>query len=110
MFAGPVGDRSLAVLHRRVLLGDTLDAGVAFGLLQLAVDQIIVRLVTQRHIILVHLRYHAIAAVVGVALGLRQRTLRIPRIGVDPAVGVGDWHKALAENTLTRHRARRIGM
>ena len=38
MFAGAVGDRALAVLHRGVLLGHALDAGVAFGLLQLAVS------------------------------------------------------------------------
>src|SRR4029079_10267391 len=42
MLAGPVGDKALAVLHRSVLFGDALDAGIAFGLLQLAIDQIVV--------------------------------------------------------------------
>src|SRR5579883_1470402 len=45
MLAGAVGNRALAVLQRGVLLGDALDAGVAFGLLQLAIDQVVVRLV-----------------------------------------------------------------
>src|ERR1700722_6351765 len=108
--AGAVGDRPLAVLHRGVLFRDALDAGIAFGLLQLAVDQIVVRLVTQRNIILVELRDHAVAAAIEVAFGLRQRTLWIPGIGVDPAIGVGHRDKALAENTLARHRPRRIGM
>ena len=110
MFAAAVGDRALAVLHRGVLLGDALDAGVAFRLLQLAVDQVVVRLVAQRHIIVVDLGDHAVAAVIGVALGLRQRPFRIPGIGVDPAIGIGDGNKTLAENALARHRARRIGM
>jgi hypothetical protein len=48
MFAGAVGDPALAVLHRGVLFGDALDAGVAVGLLQLAIDQIVVRPVAQR--------------------------------------------------------------
>src|SRR5712691_5773224 len=90
MFTGAVGDRALAVLHRGVLLGHALDAGVAFGLLQLAVDQIIVGLVAQRHVILVDLGDHAVAVIIAVALGLRQRPLRIPGIGVDPALGIGD--------------------
>src|SRR5215216_1113694 len=110
MFAGAVGDRALAVLHRGVLFRHALDAGVAVGLLQLAIDQIIVRLVAQRNIILVDLRHHAVAAVIAIALGLRQRTFRIPGIGVDPAAGIGHRNEALAENVLTRHRARRIGM
>src|SRR5438552_3163813 len=38
MFAGAVGDPALAVLHRGVLFGHALDAGVAFGFLQVAVD------------------------------------------------------------------------
>src|SRR5260370_31046537 len=45
MFAGAVGDRALAVLYRCVLLRHALDAGVAPGLLRLAVDQIYVALV-----------------------------------------------------------------
>src|SRR5882724_3225242 len=106
MFAGAVGDRALAVLHGGVLLGHALDAGVALGLLQLAVDQIVVGLVAQRHVILVDLGDHAVAAVISLALGLRQRTLRIPGIGIDPAIGVGDGHETLAENILARHRAR----
>src|SRR4051812_13741547 len=40
MLARAVGDRALAVLHGGILFGDALDAGVAPGLLQLAVDQI----------------------------------------------------------------------
>src|SRR6266702_6050886 len=48
MLAGPVGDRALAVLHGGVLLGDALDAGIAPGPLELAVDQIVVALVAQR--------------------------------------------------------------
>src|ERR1700733_4695682 len=110
MLAGAVGDRSLAVLHRGVLFRDALDAGIAFGLLQLAIDQIVVRLVAQRNIILVDLRDHAVAAAIEIAFGWRQRALRIPGIGVDPAMGVGHRDKALAENALARHRARRIGM
>src|SRR6185312_17147522 len=86
MLAGAVGDRTLAVLHRGVLLGDALDAAIAPGLLQLAVDQVVVALVAQWHVILVDLRDHAVALVVGIALGLRQRPLRIPGIGVDPAI------------------------
>ena len=89
MLAGAVGDRALAVLHRGVLFGHALDAGVAVGLLQLAVDQIVVGLVAQRHVVLVDHRHHAVAAGVAVALGLRQRPLRIPGIGVDPAAGIG---------------------
>ena len=110
MFAGAVGDRPLAVLHGGVLFGHALDAGVAIGLLQLAIDQIVVRLVAQRNIILVDLRHHAVAAVIAVALGLRQRALRIPGIGEDPAIGIGHRNEALAENILAGHRARRIGM
>jgi hypothetical protein len=110
MFAGAVGDRALAVLHCGVLLRHALDAGIAFCLLQLAVDQIIVGLVAQRHIILVDLGDHAVAVVVAVAFALRQRPLRIPGVGVDPAIGVGDGNKTLAENILARHRARRVGM
>src|ERR1700688_3578352 len=109
MLAGAVGDRALAVLHRGVLLGHALDAGIALCLLQLAVDQVVVRLVAQRNIIVVDLRYHAIAAVIGVALGFRQRTLRIPGIGIDPAIGIGDGNETLAEDALARHRARRVG-
>ncbi len=110
MFAGAIGDRALAVLHGGVLLGHALDAGVALGLLQLAVDQIVVGLVAQRHVILVDLGDHAVAAVIAVALGLRQRPLRIPGIGVDPAIGIGHRNKTLAENILARHRARRVGV
>src|SRR3954464_11187239 len=95
MLAGAVGDQALAVLHGGVLFGDALDAGIAFGLLQLAVDQIVVGPITQRNVILVDFRHHAVAAVVTVALGLRQRPLWIPRIGVDPAAGVGDRYKTL---------------
>src|SRR3984893_1905904 len=60
MLAGAVGDRALAVLHSCVLFGDALDTGVAFCFLQLALDQIIVRLVTQWDIILVDIRDHAV--------------------------------------------------
>src|SRR5260370_502048 len=105
MLAGAVGDRALAVLYGRVLLGHALDAGVALGLLQLAVDQIVVRLVAQRHVVLVDFGDHTVAGSIGLALGLRQRTLRIPGIGVDPSIGIGDGDKALAENTFARHRA-----
>src|SRR5271166_6197656 len=100
MLAGAVGDRALAVLHGGVLLGDALDAGIAPGLLQLAIDQVVVALVAQRQVILVDLGDHAIALVVAVALGLRQRPLRIPGIGIDPAIGVGDRHEALAKDVL----------
>src|ERR1700733_9901357 len=99
MLAGAVGDRALAVLHRGVLLRDALDAGVAFGLLQLAVDQIAVRLVAQRNIILVVLRDHAVAAAIELAFALGQRTFGIPGIGVDPATGIGHRDATLAENT-----------
>src|SRR3989442_10627306 len=105
MLAGAVGDRALAVLHGGVLFGNALDAGVALGLLQFSVDQIIVALVAQRHVILVDFRDHAVAAVIGVALGLRDRPLRIPGIGVNPAIGVGDRHKTLAKNVFAGHRA-----
>src|SRR5258708_5855272 len=110
MLACAVGDRALAVLHRGVLLGDALDPGVAFCLLQLAVDQIVVGLVAQGHIIFVDLGDHAVATVITFPLGLAQRTLRIPGIGVDPATGIGDGYETLAENILARHRTRRIGM
>src|SRR5437762_13174814 len=100
MLAIAIGDRTLAVLHGGVLLGHALDAGVAFGLLQLAVDQIVVGLVAQRHVILVDLGDHAVAVIIAVALGLRQRPFRIPGIGVDPAIGIGHRNKTLAENIL----------
>src|SRR5579863_3764214 len=41
MLARAVRDRALAVLHRGVLFRDALDAGIALGLLKLAVDQIV---------------------------------------------------------------------
>src|SRR6266699_5942911 len=102
MFTAAVGDWALAVLHRGVLLGHALDPGIAFGLLQPAVDQIVVGLVAQRNIVLVDLGDHAVATVIAVALGLRQRPLRIPGIGVDPAIGIGHRNKTLAENILAR--------
>ena len=60
MLTGAVGDRALAVLHRGVLLGDALDAGIAPGPLQLAIDQIVIRLVAQRHVVLVDHGHHAV--------------------------------------------------
>ena len=110
MFPGAVGNRALAVLHRGVLFGDALDTGVARGLLQLAVDQVVVALVAQRNVVLVDNGHHAVAVGVAVALGLRQRALGIPRVSVDPATGVGDRHEALAEDVLAGHRTRRIGV
>src|SRR4051812_21839685 len=100
MLLGTIGDRALAVLHRGVLFGDALDAGITAGLLQFAVDQIVVALVAQRNVVLVDQGHHAIAVGVTVALGLSQRPLRIPGIGVDPAAGVGDRHEALPEHVL----------
>src|SRR5258707_4431342 len=100
MLPGASGDPALAVLHGGVLFGHALDAGVTAGLLQFAIDQVIIAPVAQRNVILVDQGHHAIAISVVVALGLRQRAIGIPGIGVDPATGVGDRHTTLAEDVL----------
>jgi hypothetical protein len=51
MLARAVLDRPLAVLDRRILLADAGDAGEGRGLLLMAVDQVVVVPVAQRHIV-----------------------------------------------------------
>ena len=110
MLARAVLDRALAVLDRRILLRHAGDAGEARSLLQCPVDQIIVPLVAQRHVVVVDVAMHAEAAVELCALGIGEGAIRPPAVGIDPATGVAHRHPGLAVIDFARHRRRREGV
>src|SRR5260370_8355396 len=96
MLPGAVLDRAHAILDRGVLLAHAGDAGEGRGLLRLAVDQVVVTEVAQRHVVVVDFGMHVEATVELGALGIAEWTLGLPAVGVDPAPMVVDRPPPLA--------------
>ena len=107
MLLRAIRDAALAVLDHRVLLGHAAHAGEADVLLVDAVDQVFVGAVADRNEVRIHLRDHAVAFLELRDLLLAERAIRIPRIGVDPAVLVVDRHPGVAEVGLAGQRGGR---
>src|SRR6185369_1918581 len=101
VFPRPVGDQALAVLRQRVMLGDAAHSGERAVLLLLAVEEIVVGAVAQRHVARPELGELAVAALLEArALLLGERPLGMPGVGVDPARFVVDRHPGVALQDL----------
>ena len=107
MLARAVGDQALAILHHGVLFRHTAHAGEGAMALLFAVDGVIVGAIAQRHIVGTDFADHAVADRELGALHVGERTIRIPRVGVNPALGIGDRHPGLALIVLARQCVRR---
>ena len=107
MLARAVGDQALAVLHHGVLFRHTAHAGEGAMALLFAVDGVIVGAIAQRHIVGTDFADHAVTHGKLGALRISERAIWIPRVGVNPALGIGDRHPGLALIVLARQCVRR---
>ena len=107
MLQAAIGDAPLAFLDHRVLFGDAAHARIGDVLLVLAVDQIIVGAIAYGNEIRIDFGNHAMAAAEFLDFVLRQRPIRIPGIGIDPAIFIVDRHPCVAEMRFARQRRRR---